>query len=146
MWPPRAPSSQPRSGMVTGARAKGVCASSCPVKLGNSGVSLTLCKGSVLQPGVVRLPHLQCLPRPCGSSTSGLSGASAGSQWQEDSACGTAGNVEHEAGGCCWVGRGLCTAIAAPNPSLRCTCGKRSRVRGICAPQSYTWTRMDTLS
>lgn len=68
-------------------------------------------------------PSLPLSPR--GSCTSGLSGASAGSRWQEDSACGTAGNAAHGVGGCCWVGRGLCTAIAAPSPALRCTCGRR---------------------
>lgn len=69
-----------------------------------------------------------CTPPPlCSPGTSGLSGASAGSRWPEDSACGTAGNAAHGAGGCCWVGRGLYTATAVPSPALRCTCGRRTR-------------------
>lgn len=90
-------------------------------------------QGSVLPLGVSDCP-IPCLPGPCGSSTSGLSAASAGSQWQEDSACGTAGNAEHEVAGCCWVGRGLCTTTAVPSPAPHCTCGKRTRVTGTVHP------------
>lgn len=59
--------------------------------------------------------------------TSALSGAAAGSRGPEDSACGTAGTAARGAGGCCWVGRGPCTAREVPSPALRCTCERRAR-------------------
>lgn len=142
--PPEGKSHSRNSQALTVASMGSMGCSSCLCQAGElRGGLRTVRQGSVLQLGVVRLPRPSVLVGAglgrCGSSTSGLSGAFVGSQWQEDSVCGTAGNAEHEAGGCCWVGRGLCTATAAPNPSLRCTCGKRTRVTGTRAPWSYTF-------
>lgn len=83
------------------------------------------------------LPQALCPPPllSVGRRTSGLSGAAAGSRWRADSAYGTAGSGARGAAGCCWVGRGPCTARAAPSHAPRYTCGKRWGVqRGFCRP------------
>lgn len=78
-------------------------------------------------------PRLVLAPPP----TSALSGAAAGSRGPEDSACGTAGTAARGAGGCCWVGRGPCTAREVPSPALRCTCERRTRgsYGNLCIPE-----------
>lgn len=64
-----------------------------------------------------------------GCRTSGLSGGAAGSRWREGSACGTAGSAARGARGCCWEGRGPCTARAAPSLAPHYTCRKRCGVQ-----------------
>lgn len=118
------------------------------------GQDLSIPKGLVSQARVAGSPS-QCLPprtmptapsAPCSPCcTSGLSGAAAGSRWRVGSACGTAGSAAHAAGGCCWAGRALCTARAAPSPAPHYTCRKRCGVQqGHGGPISLSSSRGST--
>ena len=91
-------------------------------------------------------PHCAHCPPPslADGHTSGLSGVAAGSRWQVGSACETAGSAARGAGGCCWVGRALCTTRAAPSPAPHCTCGKRRGVHEGSSPGQHMPTLAPT--
>lgn len=127
----------------------------------SQGQALTAACGHALIPkGLVPQAHAagspaQCLPHtpssaPCRRAcvracvrTLGLSAAAAGSRRRVGSACGTAGSAARGAGGCCWAGRGPCTARTAPSPVPRCTCRRRRGVqrghhKGLSTPSGHT--------